>query len=491
MSLSIISNYAANVAHRYLQNTDTMATNSVAKLSAGSRVLTAKDDAASLAIGSRLAAEVAGQQQAQVNATQATSMLQVADGAMSKVNDILVRMKTLAVQAGSGQLGSTERSMLDTEYQSLTSEIDRIANATTFNGVALVKGTSTTSTTLNGQNSTNNLIQAADGIQSIAFDNSVGNSAVKVAYDSTTNVLTLTNLTTGVSQGVNIGSTAIAQNATQTVNFSTVGATITLNSAFSKSTSIAPTDTATIGGGTNQAGIINNLTLSGATFSTGLGTLNSMTGTINASTASAAIFTISGFTGSVDLSSTGAKTVSLSDGSGSSFSLKFNVTTAFSANSTTSAISIGDLGALAFGQTVSSNSTSFSFKLGTGTTANVDDVTVTVNSISVAALGLTGTSVTGADKTNADAASTAISAALNTLNTARAGVGAAQNRLQFASDNLATSVQNSEAARSSLMDLDMASEMTKFTSAKVLEDAGISMLAQANQLPQSLMKLFQ
>ncbi|HTI86219.1 MAG TPA: flagellin, partial [Alphaproteobacteria bacterium] len=57
--------------------------------------------------------------------------------------------------------------------------------------------------------------------------------------------------------------------------------------------------------------------------------------------------------------------------------------------------------------------------------------------------------------------------------------------------NLATSVQNSEAARSSLMDLDMASEMTKFTSAKVLEDAGISMLAQANQLPQSLMKLFQ
>jgi flagellin len=490
MSLSIISNFAANVAQRYLANTDMQTTNSVAKLSAGTRVLTAKDDAASLAIGSRLAAEVAGQRQAQVNATQATSMLQVADGAMSKVNDILVRMKTLAVQAGSGQLGSTERSMLDTEYQSLTSEIDRIATATTFNGVSLVSGSSTTSTTLNGISSApSNVVQAADGFASIAFDNSVGPASVKVGYDATTHVLTLTNLTSGVSQGVTIGSTAIATNATQTVNFSTVGATITLNSAFDKTAAIAPTNSFTlVASGT---GAINSIQVTGATFSTGLGSLAAISGSINASTAATAIFTIGSFTGSADLSSTGAKTVTMSDGAGASFKLGFNVGTAFTATGTTSAISVGDLGALVFGQTVTSNQTSFSFKLGTGTTANVDDVSVSVNSVTVASLGLTGTSVTGATKTNADAASTAISTALNTLNTARAGVGAAQNRLQFASDNLATSVQNSEAARSSLMDLDMASEMTKFTSAKVLEDAGISMLAQANQLPQSLMKLFQ
>jgi flagellin len=489
MSLSIISNYAANVAQRYLSGTDMAATNSVAKLSAGTRVLTAKDDAASLAIGSRLAAEVAGQKQAQVNATQATSMLQVADGAMSKVNDILVRMKTLSVQAGSGQLGSTERSMLNTEYTSLLSEIDRIATATSFNGVSLVSGSSTTSTTLNGQSATNNVIQAADGIQSIDFGNTVGAASVKVAYDGTSHVLTLTNMTTGVSQGVDIGSTAIAQNGTQTVNFATVGATITLNAAFSKSTSIAPTNTVTPGGGTS-AGTITGVKVTGATYSTSLGSLSAISGTIDASTASASVITIGAFTGSVALNATGAKSVTLSN-AGSSFTLSFDVGSTFASNTTTSSISVGDLGSLVFGQAVTSNSTSFSFKLGTGTTANVDDVTVTVNAVSVSALGLTGTSVSGSDKTNADAASTAISAALNTLNTARAGVGAAQNRLQFASDNLATSVQNSEAARSSLMDLDMASEMTKFTSAQVLEQAGISMLAQANQMPQQLMKLFQ
>lgn len=488
MSLSILSNYAANVAQRYLQQTDATATDSIAKLSAGSRVLTAKDDAASLAIGSGLAAEIAGQQQAQVNATQATSMLQVADGAMSTVNDILVRMKTLAVQAGSGQLGTTERSDLDTEYQGLLSEIDRIAQATTFNGVSLVNGSSNTSTTLNGQSATNDVVDAGSGFDAITFGSSVGDASVKVAYDSGTHVLTLTNLTSGVSQGVNIGSTAIASGATQSVNFSTVGATITLNSAFDKASPIAPTNSFTLGG--SGTGTISALSVSGATFSTSLGSLSAIAGTVDATDASAAVFTIGAFTGSIDLTSTGTKSVTLSD-AGSSFTLDFSVGTAFANSGTTSAISVGDLGSLVFGQTAASNSTTFSFKLGTGTTAGVDDVSVSVDAVSTSALSLTGTSLTGSDATNANAASTAISTAITTLNTARAGIGASQNRLQFASNNLTTSAQNTEAARSSLMDLDMASEMTKFTNAQVLEQAGISMLAQANQMPQHLLKLFQ
>ena len=112
MSLNVISNYAANVAHRYLQSADMAATSSLAKLSSGQRIVSAKDDAAGLAIGSRLALQVTALQQASTNTTQATSMLQVADGALSKIGDILTRMKTLAVQAQSGQLGSTERSMI-------------------------------------------------------------------------------------------------------------------------------------------------------------------------------------------------------------------------------------------------------------------------------------------------------------------------------------------------------------------------------------------
>ena len=140
MALNVISNFAANVAHRNLKRSDMEMTDSLSKLSAGTRVISAKDDAASMAIGSRLQAEVKALTQAAVNSGQAVSMLQVADGAMSRANDILLRMKTLAVQSGSGQLSGTERSMLDTEYQQLVSEIDRLALDTEFNGVQLTNG---------------------------------------------------------------------------------------------------------------------------------------------------------------------------------------------------------------------------------------------------------------------------------------------------------------------------------------------------------------
>ena len=109
------------------------------------------------------------------------------------------------------------------------------------------------------------------------------------------------------------------------------------------------------------------------------------------------------------------------------------------------------------------------------------------NASAFAALGINGGSIT--TSTLADTASTAITTAINTLNTARSGVGAAQNRLEFASDNLSSTIENSEAARSNLMDLDVAAEMTNFTAKQILVQVGVSMLAQANQLPQNLLKL--
>ena len=487
MALNVISNFAANVAHRNLTVNDRMQTASLAKLSSGSRVVSAKDDAASLAIGSRLNAEVQAQKQAQVNAIQATSMLQIADGAMSKVSDILVRMKTLAVQAGSGQLSSTERSFLDTEYQSLLSEIDRIAADTEFNGVNLINGSTSTTTTLNGQGASDNVVEVADGFVSITLAENEGDDALLVSYDSATNLLTVTNLTDNTNESVNIGSTAIAAGSTQVVNFSTLGTVITLDSAFDKGTDIAPTNSFTLGGA--GTGAITNIQLTLADSSTPVHSLAAISGSVDATDASAAVFTIGAFSGSVDLTSTGAKTVELSDGAGSDFTISFDVGTAFANSGTTSAISVGDLGALVFGTVSTSNSTSFTYKLGTGNTTNVDDVTISVTGVSSTALGLNGGDIT--DVANANTASTNVTTAIDTLNSARAGVGAAQNRLEFASDNLAVTIENSEAARSNLMDLDVASEMTNFTAKQILVQVGVSMLAQANQVPQNLLRLFQ
>ncbi len=114
----------------------------MARLSAGKRVLSAKDDAAALAIGSRLATQVSGLHQAQANAGQGSSMLQIADGGLARVGDMLTRMKSLSVQAGSGHLSADDRQAINLEFQALSSEVDRIAADTEFAGTGLLDGSS-------------------------------------------------------------------------------------------------------------------------------------------------------------------------------------------------------------------------------------------------------------------------------------------------------------------------------------------------------------
>ena len=116
------------------------ASRSLAKLSSGSRIVRASDDAASLAVGTKLKADVAALKQAQVNASQGQSVLQVADGAAQQVSDILIRMKALATQAVSGSISDTERGYLDSEFTELATQLDDISTQTKFNGDALLDG---------------------------------------------------------------------------------------------------------------------------------------------------------------------------------------------------------------------------------------------------------------------------------------------------------------------------------------------------------------
>ena len=148
------------------------------------------------------------------------------------------------------------------------------------------------------------------------------------------------------------------------------------------------------------------------------------------------------------------------------------------------------LGAGVFYNQVNANATvsNFTFKVGTGN-FDQDRITLSLNSVNLQALAINGSDVV--TSANADTASTAISSAIDTLNDARANVGAFQNRLEIASANLSIATENTEAARSALLDLNIASEITKFTSQQILIQAGVSMLAQANQIPQNLLRLLQ
>jgi flagellin len=140
MALNGISNFGASMAHRNLQKSNAGLSLALARLAAGRRVLSASDDAAAMAIGSRLAAETSALTQARINAGQGASLLQVADGGMARIDAALSRMKLLAVQAGSDSLSAAGRSAIDAEFQALASEIDRIAEDTEFAGTKLLDG---------------------------------------------------------------------------------------------------------------------------------------------------------------------------------------------------------------------------------------------------------------------------------------------------------------------------------------------------------------
>jgi flagellin len=114
---------------------------SVGKLASGSRIVKASDDAAGLAIGTRLKADVTALTQAGINASQGASVVQVADGGLARIGDVLQRMKALAAQSLSGVPTDTERGFIDAEYQELVAEVTAIADTTRFNGQSLLDGT--------------------------------------------------------------------------------------------------------------------------------------------------------------------------------------------------------------------------------------------------------------------------------------------------------------------------------------------------------------
>jgi flagellin len=366
MAMRIQNNIAAMSAQNSLQVSQSAMEKSLQRLSSGYRINSAKDDAAGLAISQGFRANIASVKVAQRNITEANSLLQVAEGAMSNVGDILTRMKELATQAASANVGDDVSKVAD-EYDSLVSEIDRIATSTMYAGKSLLTGTFTAG----------NTGAFADDVANV-YDISTANASTgNWVATNTGAALTLTK--GGVSQTVTLADGA------QTVNFDELGISFK----------------------TTAAGV-------GATIA----------GAITAATPLA--------------------------------------------------VSVGSTAA---------------FQVGYGNVANNDQLAVTLASVKAADLG-TGLAAGNIDDSAlAFAAITKIDAAISDLSTNRAALGAYQNRLGYASSNLASTLENFTAAESSIRDVDMAAEMTSFTKNQILVQAGTAMLAQANAAPQQILSL--
>jgi flagellin len=141
MGLRIQTNTMALTAQRHLKDTRALLDRSLERLSSGYRINRSGDDAAGLAISEKLRAKTRGLVQAQRNASDGVSLIQVAEGGLNEIQNILVRLRELGVQSASDTIGARERGYLNEEYKSLKEEIDRIANSTEFNGTYLLDGT--------------------------------------------------------------------------------------------------------------------------------------------------------------------------------------------------------------------------------------------------------------------------------------------------------------------------------------------------------------
>jgi len=443
MALNIISNYAANLAHRNLAASDAAATRSLARLSSGTRVVSARDDAASMAIGARLNATAQALKTAAVNVGQANSMLQIADGGMATIDDILVRMKTLAVQASSGNLSDTERGFLNDEFTQLRDEVDRISSSTNFNGIQLLG---------DGGDVSLNYAEFATGGAAEAL--SPANGFDRFAITDNNYWATDAN-----DNGVTDNSFL--------VNFEKMGTTVILtisaliDGATDRTQSLDITDYGT--GGSQVLNPGEGLTLDFDELGLSLDLNSNISGII-------------------------ADTITLgSDGAGAD------------GQATTQVIGFGNLVEMSAdnGQKLADD---ISFQVGAGNTSN-DRLSVSFQSVDSATLGTgpTGSAESLEDlginaiatAANAQNAVEVVTRAIDDLQRARANVGTYQNRLDFAGQNLSTMIENIENARSTLLDLDVAAEMTNFTSKQILVQSGIAMLAQAQQMPQNLLRLLQ
>ena len=215
---SINTNIGAYYAQKNIGMASNSASLSIARLSSGSRIVRAADDVAAMSAGTSLQTNVTTLKMALINTSQGSSLLQVADGALSQITDILQRQKAIAVQAGSGSLSDSERSFLNQEFQNLTQEIDRLAGQTNFNGVNLLDGVLSTTVT-----AVDNQTASTQGTASISFNQN--------AVDTNNNLITINGVDitmdlTPTAAQVQIGAT-IAESVTNLANFLNAAATNT------------------------------------------------------------------------------------------------------------------------------------------------------------------------------------------------------------------------------------------------------------------------
>ncbi|WP_417284506.1 flagellin [Comamonas sp.] len=498
MAMTINTNIQSLNAQRNLGASQSSLSTSMQRLSSGMRINSAKDDAAGLAIAERMSAQVKGLNQAARNANDGVSLAQTAEGALSTIGGNLQRIRELAVQSRNATNSSEDRGALQKEVEQLKSEIDRVATTTSFNGTNLLDGTFTAKAFQVGANQGQriNIAQIQDAnIDQLGSWTSATKpaSAFGTALSSASQAAGATTLTVGKPANPAAAEAAVADFKLKIGNveldvkgLASVGAgardedaaqaalAANIASAINGSAELAGKGiTATVGAtgvdvtnasvtasAVEYAGAPANYTLGAAPIAKGTGAV------------AAGDFTINGKKIELTESYTTADRMD---------QLKQKIGAAFADGSVSAEVVNGSL--------VLRSESKIDVADGTGTAANMAGVAAKAYDVTAGSTqtGFTNASVATAEE--ADNTILAMDAALKAVNSARADLGAIQNRFESVVSNLNVNSENLSASKSRIMDADFASETANLSRSQILQQAGTAMVAQANQLPQGVLSL--
>jgi len=528
IKMRIQHNIAAQNSYRQLGGNNTALGKNLEKLSSGYKINRAGDDAAGLAISEKMRSQITGLKKAQDNANDGISLVQTAEGALTEVHSMLNRMVELADQSANGTFDNeTDRKNLQKEVTSLKSEIDRISEGTNFNGIKLLDGS------MGGAGSTGVTIAKADpGIKNKIVDDNGKDVAISFTGINKDDTVTLSTTTTADKEAV---LKVYDETQSKALGKDVFNYTVTLKEGKSYTQS----DIDKLMG---DAGIKMSISSDRITVSDAVDSTQASITSVKANTATQATGTL----GKIEMQSTvaGAKTnkieffqskgekgVTFDAADGSvSISLDFGnktysqdelnkmledagATVRFtsgdiqkgtlfqSTDLDTAAAQKLDLASDATLTVGTKVTTGSGAKSGTGaeglsgsldlqigdSAAAYNKVSVRVNSMDTKTLGLSDVDISTQD--GAKAAIAKINAAINSVSGTRGDLGAVQNRLEHTINNLGVTEENMTSAESRIRDTDMAKEMMQYTKNNILVQASQAMLAQANQLPQGVLKL--
>ncbi|MCK9623021.1 MAG: flagellin [Methylobacter sp.] len=473
MALTVYTNVSSLNAQRNLNTSQSSLNTSLQRLSSGLRINSAKDDAAGLAISERFTAQIRGNEQASRNANDGISLSQTAEGALAEIGNNLQRMRELAVQASNATNSDSDRAAINNEVQALSTEIDRVAQNSAFNGTKLLDGSFTAK---NFQVGANNA--ASDSIQITAI--------------SSARTSALGGVSGANYAGVDGTATTAALNAGDvTLNGIQVGAS-TAGGAAGQTAASAYSIAAAINAVSGQSGVT-----ASAQATSIAGVAPAASGAIAANA-----FSINGV--NVGAVAAGGDAV----GQGANVAASINAISSqtgviASANATTGAVTLAaaDGRDITIGGTVTNTGLTAATTHGTVKLEAATDIVVSGGAVASAGLtAATTTATPGAavstvatmnvlTATNALKALDTIDGALASINNSRAALGAYQNRFASVVANQQTTVENLSASRGRIQDADFAKETANLSRAQVLQQAGTAMLSQANQSTQGVLSL--